>query len=98
MVRFLLPQDRARLSWGSMTDGHDFEDLGGAGDVDAAGFGANDVDAVAGNRGGVPNYERTPVGAPLAGTTAPLHAVPRPVFATGSAGVDVASIPTPGQV
>ena len=97
MVRFLLPQDRARLSWGSMTDGHDFEDLGGAGDVDAAGFGATDVDAVAGNRGGVPHSERTPVGAPLAGTTAPLSAVPHPVFASGSAGAGVAVIPDPDK-
>lgn len=97
MVRFLLPQDRARLSWGSMTDGHDFEDLGSEGDVGAAGFGAADVDAVATGRGGAPGAERTPVGAPLAGTTAPLNAVPHPVFASGSAGAGVAVIPDPDK-
>ncbi|OFO12002.1 PTS sugar transporter subunit IIABC [Corynebacterium sp. HMSC22B11] len=97
MVRFLLPQDRAWLSWGSMTDGHDFEDLGGAGDVGAAGFGAADVDAVAADRGEALKAERTPVGAPLAGTTAPLSAVPHPVFASGSAGAGVAVIPDPDK-
>ena len=78
-----------------MTDGHDFEDLGGAGDVGAAGFSAADGGAATAERGGAPGAQRTPVGAPLAGTTAPLNAVPHPVFASGSAGVGVAVIPDP---
>ena len=80
-----------------MTDGYDFEDLGGAGDVGAAGFGAADVDAVVTGRGEALKAERTPVGAPLAGTTVPLSAVPHPVFASGSAGAGVAVIPDPDK-